>query len=66
MKSTKLIVWNELVSKRVAVFTASKELDEAMIQDGSDYEGKYTAWENAKYQKNLAELAWKEYNAVFN
>jgi len=64
MKDTKSILWDYVVSKRVAVVKASKEVDEAMSFAYDSFDEKYTAWEESKVRLAEAELSWKEYNAI--
>lgn len=64
MISTKTIVWNCVVSKRIAVVKAFKELDIAM-DTNINYDEKYDIWDESKWSLRIAEISWKEYNEIF-
>lgn len=64
-QTTKTIVWDNLVSKRIKVVTASKEMNIAMDNDAADFDEKYEILAEAKWSLSIAEISWKEYNEAF-
>jgi len=61
MKSTKTILWDYVVSRRINEITAMKERMEATELTADE---KYDNWATAMQQKNEAEISWKEYNEL--